>query len=260
MHEGATAGEGNAEEWLGAVPSSLAPSSVAPAAVQRLRFRYRKVGPARFIGTRELTTVLARAARRARLPVAFSRGHHPLPRLSFGPALPLGASSEDELFDLDLTARVEAPEALTRLGSELPEGLALLGAVEIPRSARSIDESVAGFRWQVDLGELPERPAPGAVAAAVSRFREGGPLPVSKTGKGRERLVDGRSALTALEQPGPERLVLEIAVGRDGTLRPNAVVGALLGLDATTLPALRVHKLETRFRPAADPAGVTTSS
>jgi radical SAM-linked protein len=260
VNDATAAGEGNAEEWLGAVPSSLAPADAAPAAVQRLRFRYRKGGPARFIGTRELATVLARAARRARLPVAFSRGHHPLPRLSFGPALPLGASSEDELFDLDLTAPVEAPDALARLGGELPEGLALLGAVEIPRSARSIDESVAGFRWEVDLGELPEPPAPDAVAAAVSRFRAGAPLPVPKTGKGRERLVDGRGALTALEQPGPERLVLEIAVGRDGTLRPNAVVGALLGLDAATLPSLRVHKLATRFRTTADPAAVTTSS
>jgi hypothetical protein len=73
-------------------------------------------------------------------------------------------------------------------------------------------------------------------------------------------VVDGRSALTVLEQHGPERLVLEIAVGRDGTLRPNAVVGALLGLDAATLPSLRVHKLATRFRAAADPAAVTTSS
>src|SRR5262245_11838343 len=258
VNDATAAGEGNAEEWLGAVPSSLAPADAAPAAVQRLRFRYRKVGPARFIGTRELATVLARAARRARLPVAFSRGHHPLPRLSFGPALPLGASSEDELFDLDLTAPVEAPDALSRLGDELPEGLALLGAVEIPRSARSIDESVAGFRWEVDLGELPEPPAPDAVAAAVSRFRAGAPLPVPKTGKGRERLVDGRGALTALEQPGPERLVLEIAVGRDRTLRPNALVGALLGLDAATLPSLRVHQLAPRFRPAC-PVAVTTS-
>src|SRR5262249_17886956 len=161
--------------------------------------------------------VLARAARRAGLPVAFSRGHHPLPRLSFGPALPLGASSEDELFDLDLTAPVGTVEALATLGSELPEGLALLGAVDIPRSARSIDGSVAGFRWEVDLRELPERPAPHTVAAAVSRFRNGAPLPVCKAGKGGERIVDARDTITVLEHPEPERLVVEIAVGRDGT-------------------------------------------
>ena len=218
------------------------------------------MGPARFIGTRELATVLARAARRARLPVAFSRGHHPLPRLSFGPALPLGASSEDELFDVDLTAAVAPPDALARLGGELPDGLALLGAVEVPRSARSIDESVAAFRWEVDLGGLPQPPAPQSVAAAVSRFRSGASLPVSKAGKRGERTVDARDTITALEQPGPERLVVEIAVGRDGTLRPSAVVGALLGLDAATLPALRVHKLATRFHTASVPTAAPVAS
>src|SRR5581483_4384057 len=74
-------GEGNAEEWLGAVPSSLAPDAAAAPPVARARLRYRKVGPARFIGTRELGNVFLRAARRAVLPIAFSHGHHPLPRL-----------------------------------------------------------------------------------------------------------------------------------------------------------------------------------
>src|SRR5262249_46214633 len=119
-------GEGNAEEWLDAVPSSLAPAAPAPVAVQRLRLRYRKVGSARFIGSRELGTVFARAARRARLPVAFSHGHHPLPRLSFGPGLPVGASSEAELLDIDLSAVVSAAEARARLATELPDGLELL--------------------------------------------------------------------------------------------------------------------------------------
>src|SRR5262249_32797245 len=142
-------GEGNAEEWLDAVPSSLAPAAPAPVAVQRLRLRYRKVGSARFIGPRELGTAVAPAPRRAAVPVAFSHGHHPLPRLSFGPGLPVGASSEDELLDIDLSAVVSAAEARARLATELPDGLELLGAVEIPRAARSIDQSVAAFRWAV---------------------------------------------------------------------------------------------------------------
>src|SRR5262249_25754044 len=82
--------------------------------------------------------VSARPAPRPRPPVAFSRGHHPLPRLSFGPGLPVGASSEDELLDIDLSTVVPAAEARARLATELPDGLELLGAVEIPRAARSI--------------------------------------------------------------------------------------------------------------------------
>src|SRR5207253_1296363 len=56
------AGEGHAEEWLGAVPSSLTPEPPSPPPVQRIRLRYRKLGPARFIGTRAPGSVLLRAA------------------------------------------------------------------------------------------------------------------------------------------------------------------------------------------------------
>jgi radical SAM family uncharacterized protein/radical SAM-linked protein len=253
-----TSGEGNAEEWLGAVPSSLLPASTSAPAVQRIRLRYRKVGTARFIGTRELATVFARAARRAGLPVAFSRGHHPLPRLSFGPALPLGASSEDELLDVELTAAISPAIARARLAGELPDGLDLLGAVEIPRAARSIDQSVTGFRWRIELADLPDPPSSAAVREAVARFHRGGALAVRKSGKRGERIVDARPAVTALEVVRPGCLALEIAVGPAGTLRPGAVVAALLGLPADVLPALRTHKLATRFH--VDPAPATLAA
>ena len=154
------AGEGNAEEWLGAVPSSLAPSRDAAPPVQRLRLRYRKDGPARFIGSRELGSVFARAARRARLPIAYSRGHHPMPKLSFGPGLPVGASSDDELLDIELTASLAPAEVRSHLAAELPDGLTLLGVVEIPRAAPSIEQAIAGFRWEVGCDDLDGRPGP----------------------------------------------------------------------------------------------------
>src|SRR5262245_23739870 len=113
-------GEGSAEEWLGAVPSSLAPLAGSRPPAERVRLCYRKIGPARFIGTRELTTVFLRAARRAALPLAFSHGHHPLPRLSFGPALPVGCSSAAEYIDLDLTTGLPPPTVANRLPGGLP--------------------------------------------------------------------------------------------------------------------------------------------
>src|SRR4029078_4825839 len=91
------------------------PSTAALPVVQRMRIRYRKVGPARFIGTRELSTVFFRAIRRAGVPIAFSNGHHPLPRIGFGPALPVGVSSDDELVDLELIERREPDAVLAAL-------------------------------------------------------------------------------------------------------------------------------------------------
>jgi radical SAM family uncharacterized protein/radical SAM-linked protein len=245
-------GDGNAEEWLGAVPSALAPDAPTPPPVVRLRLRYRKTGPARFIGTRELANVFIRAARRAELPVAFSQGHHPLPRLAFSPALPLGFSSDDEYLDVDLIEAV-APETLVaRFAAQLPEGLEPLAAWVVPRSAPSLDADIAGLVYDVDLGALDAPPAPAAVAAAVARFAAADTLPVAKRGKdGSTRTVDARRFVRELACSGPRRLRLELSAGRDGTLKPAVLVGALLPLSVEDLACLRVHKLHTRFRDAA---------
>jgi len=247
---GAADGEGNAEEWLGAVPSSLVPEAPAPAVLQRVRLRYRKVGPARFIGTRELGNVFLRASRRAGLPLAFSRGHHPLPRFSFGPALPLGFSSDDEYIDIELSAAVGAEAVCARLAAELPAGLEPLTAVEVARSAPSIEREIAAFLYEVDLASLDVPPPPAVLAAAVARFAGAGTFPVRKRSPSGERTVDARRFVRALDQAGPERLRLEVSVGPAGTLKPESLLGALLDLPAGALPALRIHKVATRFRAA----------
>jgi radical SAM family uncharacterized protein/radical SAM-linked protein len=255
----AVAGEGAADEWLGAVPSSLAPDGPAKPAVQRIRVRYRKVGPARFIGTRELGTVFIRAARRAGLPLAFSQGHHPLPKLSFGPALPLGFSSEDEHLDVELTTVVAPDDLRTRLAAQLPDGLEPLDAQEVARTTPSIDQSIAAFRYEIDLSALPVPPGTDAVAGAVRRFHEADTFPVKKPGKNGTRIVDARRAIETLSLVG-DRLVMDVAVGRDGTLKPGLVVDELLGLGADVVPVLRVHKLATRFHAPAEPASLSAAS
>lgn len=243
----ASGGSGNAEEWLGAVPSSLTPDLASPETVQRLRVRYRKVGPARFIGTRELGTIVQRAARRAALPIAWSRGHHPMPRIAFGPALPVGFSSDDEFLDLELTQALDPADVLTRLGRELPEGLEPTAIDEITRAERSIDQSVAAYAFEVDLAPLDAPPSAEALADAVRRFADAPELLVRKVGKHGERVVDARRSVERFEIAGPGRLRVDIAVGPEGTLRPPVVVGELLALAPDVLPTLHVHKIATRF-------------
>ena len=253
-------GEGNAEEWLDAVPSSLAPQAATQPGVERVRLQYRKVGPARFIGTRELTTVFLRAARRAGLPIAFSEGHHPLPRFSFGPALPLGFSSDDEYVDLELTERLAPEVVMARLAAELPAGLEPRAVTEIPRSAASIESGIAGFLYEVDLAALDAPPDPAAVAAGVARFAAAEAFPVRKRSRRGDRAVDARRAVRDLVVAGPQRLRLEVLVEPEGTLKPGPLLGVLLDLPPDAEPLLRVHKLATRFhgssldRQAARPA------
>jgi radical SAM family uncharacterized protein/radical SAM-linked protein len=255
----APSGEGAADEWLGAVPSSLSPDGPAKPTVQRIRIRYRKIGPARFIGTRELGTVWIRAARRAGIPLAFSQGHHPLPKLSFGPALPLGFSSEDEHLDVELTATLAPDDLLARLTAQLPDGLEPIAAEDIPRATPSIDQSIAAFRYEIDLSALPVPPGADAVAGAVRRFHDAPTFPVTKPGKNGARVVDARRAVETLTQVG-DRLVMDVAVGRDGTLKPGLLLDELFGLGADVVPILRVHKLATRFHDPAQPASLSAAS
>jgi radical SAM-linked protein len=192
--------------------------------------------------------VFLRAARRARLPLAFSQGHHPLPRLSFGPALPVGFTSDEEYVDLELTERVAPAVVMTRLAAELPEGLEPRDAVEVLRGTPSIEAEVVGFVYDVDLAGIAPPPPPSAVAAAAARFAAAATFPVRKHGRRGERIVDARRAVRRLEPTGPLRLRIEVAVEAEGTLRPGALLAPLLGLDREGEAALGVRKVGTVFQ------------
>jgi len=89
----------------------------------RIRARVFKLGEARFLSHLEMVTTFHRAAKRAHLPVLYSRGFHPLPKISFEGALPLGVESLAELADFELFEPIRTETFLEKLNGELPEGL-----------------------------------------------------------------------------------------------------------------------------------------
>ncbi len=90
------------------------------------RLWYSKTGTAAFISQLELQAMLERAMRRARLPMSFSQGFHPLPLLSFARALPVGVESLEEHVDIYLRQALSPQEVLEALNPQLPDGLELL--------------------------------------------------------------------------------------------------------------------------------------
>src|SRR5512134_3359698 len=96
-------------------------------------------------------TAIQRAVKRAGIPVRWSAGFHPAPRIGFGDALPLGVASETELLDLDLAAPCAPDAVLTALNRELPDGITVLAAAVIPRRAPSAAASLASAVYRVPL-------------------------------------------------------------------------------------------------------------
>jgi radical SAM family uncharacterized protein len=90
-------------------------------------FQYRctfsKTGPAIFLSHLEFVDALRRAVSRAGLPVRFSQGFHPLPKISFGPGMPVGHEMRDQAFTIELESLVPVAEIQERLNQELPEGI-----------------------------------------------------------------------------------------------------------------------------------------
>lgn len=98
----------------------------------KVRLRLHKTGNARFVSHLEFMTVLQRALRRIQMPIRFSQGFHPHPRISFPDALPTGVESLAEIVDIELFAPYPAAQALKHLAAELPAGFAIASADEIP--------------------------------------------------------------------------------------------------------------------------------
>jgi radical SAM family uncharacterized protein/radical SAM-linked protein len=120
----------------------------------KVRLVITKSGRTRSLSHLEYMTLVHRAVRRAGLPVKFSSGFHPAPRISFGDALPLGVASQREIVDLEFTTECSAQEVMGRLNMELPEGVEVVDATSWPRKGPSPAESVLTATYRILLGEF----------------------------------------------------------------------------------------------------------
>lgn len=244
-------GLGNAEEWLNAGTEALAPPVEIRPAAMRVRLTYAKRAKARFISHLELIEVFDRACRRARLPLAFSQGHRPAPKLRFSPGLPVGAESDCEVVDIDLTAVLPAAEIARRFAAHLPDGLRVLAAEAIALRAPSLEHDLSGFRFRVDVRELINGDGGAWIDARLADFLARSEFPLRRrTGKG-EKVIDARPLVGRLARVAPHVIEVDVGFSPAGSLKPTELLAALLDLDAATARALPVIKTHAFQRPAA---------
>jgi len=122
--------------------------------IHRYRLIFAKLGNARYLSHLEMVSGIKRAMRRAQLPLAYSRGYHPSPRISFGDALPLGLESKAEEMEVTLRHPLALSHICERLNSELPDGLEIVGATELDKDKQqttsrvdTYEATLKGKRW-----------------------------------------------------------------------------------------------------------------
>lgn len=199
----------------------------------RLRFRFAKQGKVRWLSHRDLARVWERGLRRAELPVAYTEGFSPRPKLHFGLALPTGADSAAEYLDVDLdpvkSAGLDVATLPARLSPLLPVGIDVLAATVLEGRGESLQQAVTSTVWEFDVTGLDPEEAHRRVDALVSAPS----LVVTRERKGKQVTDDLRPAVLSLAVAGPTddgvRLECELAT-RERGVRPSELLAAL-GID-----------------------------
>jgi radical SAM-linked protein len=210
-----------------------------PPAVQKLQLRYAKRGRLRFASHRDFQRALERALRRAGVPMAYSAGFTPHPRISYANAAPTGAASEAEYLEISLARRCD-PEALrVALNAALPPGLDITAAVEARPGG--LAERLQASVWQVELPGVPmptPEVDPAGLTAAVAALLAAERVEVRRMTKAGQRVFDAREAILSCQivgggesSPSIGCAILRLVVRHlTPAVRPDDVLAALLAV------------------------------
>ncbi|MFQ3616261.1 MAG: TIGR03960 family B12-binding radical SAM protein [Cyanobacteriota bacterium] len=238
---------------------------------QRLRVRYGKLGSMALIGHLDLLRLFDRAIRRAALPIAYTGGFHPSPRIMVASALPLGATSTGEVVDFDLTRVMEPAEFLEKLAAQLPSEIPLYSVEAIAPDSPTATQQLAQAEYTLAIALSdtaapplsPQQPAQWveSILAASELWYD----QTTKSGKVQQiNLRDRLSGLSrisadalpdsiaaALATVEPDRAIALRYIGsyrNDGTLlRPEHVVHLLEQVSQQPLQLLHSHRDRLMF-------------
>ncbi|MDF1555843.1 MAG: TIGR03936 family radical SAM-associated protein, partial [Deferrisomatales bacterium] len=217
-------------------PGAPAPDAPPPdlGLTPRLRLRYSKRGDACLLSHLEVTAALHRALRAAGVELAYSQGFHPHPKLTLGPALPLGTESAAELAEVKVWRVPPLGETQERINDHLPRGLRVDALWDMHNGSRGLSGGGTREEYRVTLTAAARSALGGAVAAEtlVDRFWSAAECTVIKRRKNKaDRVLDARRFVEGLWADG-DTLVVRLLRHADGSmLGPEELLRHLAGLD-----------------------------
>src|SRR3954466_6122237 len=196
-----------------------------PPTVQKLRIRSAKRGRLRFASHRDLARALERALRRAAIPMAFSAGFTPHPKISYLGAAPTGAASEAEYLEIGLAERCDPEQVRAALDAALPPDVAVLECVEAGEGTGSLADRIDAATWRIELPGVDAGDLRRALAAFLAR--DG--VTVPRRTKNGLRDVDARAAVARASAGEEAGCAILVVVVRQVTpaVRPDDVLAAL---------------------------------
>lgn len=233
----------------------------------RFRIEFAKRDQVRFLSHLDMVKAFERAIRRAEIPIAFSEGFNPHPKMNFASALAVGVVSENEYMDIDLKEDIESPQVSARLSKAMPPGLDIKNAWRIPEKAPSLMAEVNRALYEIKA-PLHAPVEAGRLQSSIDNLLDNQEITITKrTKKGlqqkniRPGIIEVAGEITPA---GSVEFKIMTAMSNDGSVRPEEVVAALISL--TGLPvdaeamyikrlALFIEKEGRRMSPAETVGG-----
>ena len=216
---------------------------------KKIRLGFKKVEALRFLSHLELAHLFYRASKRTDLPLCYSQGFHPMPKIIFATALPVGVESRMEIVDMELEGRITPNEVMESLNQALPEGILIIEAKEVPLSSKPSSLRYPSTYW-ISLDHLlPREEAVSRIEMALEKKE----LLIHQERKGKKRKVDIRPLIQRMGVTERDErlekvpdwgidLVLRQATGRSA--KPSEILEAILGLKGEALAQCRIIKME----------------
>jgi radical SAM-linked protein len=212
----------------------------------RYRVHYSRVGDGRFLGHLEVLQLVFRGLQRTGLPILFSQGFNPSPKVSFSPALPVGVESHIEYFDVDLSSPLKDPlETAALLNIHLPDFL-VMQEIEAIRKTPPVDQIIS---YQCTL---PESVDLEQLVARSTEFLAADQFVIERIRKQKKRELDIRTLVKRLElesegKEGDRMLLLDLLHphGSAGT-STREILEKVLGLSEEQSQLVRIMKCRSQ--------------
>lgn len=198
----------------------------------RWRVKFSKGENLKYISHLDLYRTLTRVLRRAKIPVVYSQGYNPRPKIALGPPLALGLTSEAEYFDLELEKDIGGKEFLFQLNSQLPSGIKILEIRAIPAETKSLPTCINVDEYLAVL--FPEKSAhwkKEEIEVRLKKFRNSKEIPLIRSSKTGAKIVNLKEFVLALKilewSEKSFSLQLLLRIGPKGAIKPQEVLEVL---------------------------------
>jgi radical SAM-linked protein len=200
----------------------------------RIRITFTKQGALRYTGHLDLHRLWERAARRAELPLAYSQGFHPQPKMNMAAALPLGFSSRCEVMDLKLEKDILLEDLPARLNATLPSGLQVIKVETVEERAPALQTQVESAGYEVTLTQAID----GAeLKHRIDSIMESESLPRERRGKS----YDLRPLIQELILISSDKIFMKLSARESATGRPEEVLDILgIEFEGTRIERIRL--------------------